>query len=269
MAEISPNADPDLALCLAGGGGLGFLHIGLLEAMDELGLRPSLVVGTSMGAVIGAFYAAGMSTLQIREILQNFKWSKLVALAIPRRGVLSTHVMQLLFQTHLGEIDISDLPLKLKIAALRLKTGELAQFIDGPLTKCLAASCAIAGLFQPVMIGGVEYFDAGPVYNLPLELVSGEGKTKIIAGNTVGKHGLMDDPRTLEEVLYQTYLIQLAHHAAWQTGPLGWDGKKNEKVVLIDYPTEGANPTRLEECLALIETTRKSALGILKQAFNL
>jgi NTE family protein len=268
MPRTEANASRDLALCLAGGGGLGFTHIGLLEAMEELDIRPSLVVGTSMGAVLGAFYAAGKSTADIRDILEHFKWSKVVALSLPHLGVLSTHSMQQLFQKHLGDLDISDLPIKLKVAALKLKTGELTQFSEGPLAKCLAASCAVAGLFQPVMIKGHEYYDAGPVYNLPLELVNGERKKRIIAGNTVGRYGLLTNPRTLDEVLYQTYLIQLAHQSIWRAGPLGWIGKDGEEVILIDYRTKGANPTRLYECLSLIDDTRKSALAVLKKAFD-
>jgi NTE family protein len=263
MAGTFQKTDPDLALCLSGGAGLGFVHLGLFEALEELDIHPSLITGTSMGAVMGAFYAAGMSSVQIRQILKEFKWSRLVALKLSYRGVLSTNAMQSQLINHLGDIDITDLPVKLKIAAIKLKTGELAKFEEGPLAKSLAASCAMAGLFQPVDIDGVEYYDAGPVYNLPLELVSGEKKKTVIAGNTVGKYGLLEDPKTLEDVLHQTYLIQQAHQCLWHTGPMGWLGKKREKVILIDYHTVGAKPRGLDDCLEMIETTRREALKVL------
>jgi NTE family protein len=263
MTGTRQKTNPNLALCLSGGAGLGFVHLGLLEALEELDIHPSLVAGTSMGAVMGAFHAAGMSCEQIRRILKDFKWSRLVALKLSYRGVLSTEGMQAQFINYLGDIDITDLPVKLKIAAIKLRTGELAQFEKGPLAKCLAASCAMAGLFQPVDINGVEYYDAGPVYNLPLELVSGEKKKTIIAGNTVGKYGLLENPKTLEDVLHQTYLIQQGHQSAWHSGPMGWSGKKREKVILIDYHTAGAKPKNLDDCLEMIETTRKLALKAL------
>ena len=263
------GTDPRLGLCLAGGGGLGFLHIGLLETLEELGIRPSLAAGTSMGAVMGAFYAAGVTSKDIRGILADFKWRKLAALTLPHHGLLSTHRMQVLFREHLGDMDIADLPIRLKIAAMNVRTGQLKQFSEGPLTKCLAASCAVPGLFEPVTIGGVEYYDAGPVYNLPLELLSGEGKKRIIAGNTIGENGLLEHPRTIEEVLYQTYLIQMVHQTRWRVGPRGWEGKKDEEVVLVDYHTGGANPARIEECKALIENTHALSLKVLEKAFGL
>ncbi len=146
------ETDPELAMCLAGGGGLGYLHLGLLEAMEELGLRPSLAVGTSMGAVMAAFHAAGMTTVEIREILVGFRWRKIVVPTMPHRGLLSTQGLQTMFHNYFGTAGIEDLPVRLKISALNVRTGALKEFTKGPVDRCLAASCAVAGMFEPVMI---------------------------------------------------------------------------------------------------------------------
>jgi len=263
-----PEIDKKLGLCLAGGGGLGFLHVGLLEAMEELGIRPGVVAGTSSGAIFGALYAAGKSSSEIRDLLANFKWDKIIAPTLPRRGLLSTSRMEAFFRKHFGPIDVSELPIKLKIAAVDLHSGELVIFTSGPLEKCLAASCAVPGIFEPVTIGGRTCYDAGGIYNLPLELMSNEGLHTVIAGNTIGQRGLMKDPKTIQETIYQAYLIRSKTLTEWRTGPQGWAGRKKERLILIDYPTEGANPASMSECLKLITATKEEALRVLRKEFT-
>lgn len=268
MAIPETAHNPELGLCLAGGGALGFLHIGLFEAMKELDLRPGIVAGTSTGAVMGAFYAAGLPPEAMRGILRGFRWAKVMAFTLHRRGILSTGAMQAYLREHLGKMDVSDLPIRLKVSALNVHTGELKVFTEGPLVKCLAASCAVPGLFEPVEIDDATYFDAGTLYNLPLELMSGEGTKKIIAGNTIGRYGLQKDPRTAEEVVYQAYLALNMNLAVRRTGPGGWKSREGEELVLIDYRTYGANPTCLEECVGLVNATRALARDELERAFK-
>jgi predicted acylesterase/phospholipase RssA len=268
MAAKAEESDSDLGLCLGGGGGLGFLHIGLFEAMEELGIRPGMIAGTSSGAVLGALYSAGRSSAEMTEVLREFRWASMVAPTLPRRGFLSTRRMESFFRKHLGPIDIPDLPIPLKIAAVELNTGELVGFTEGSLARCLAASCTMPGIFEPVKVGGGTYYDAGGIYNLPLELLSGEGLKTIIAGNTIGRNSLLKRPRTVQDVLFQAYLIRTWHLTRWRTEELGWSGRKEERLVLVDYHTRGANPSSLEECKTLIRDARKLSLEVLGEAFR-
>lgn len=268
MPESNERRDPKLGLCLGGGGGLGFLHIGIFEAMEELHIRPGVIAGTSSGAVVGALYSAGKDSAEMTEILRGFRWTKIFAPAIPRRGFLSTRRMESFFRKHLGDIDVSDLPIPLKIAAVELNVGELVGFTEGPLARCLAASCTMPGIFEPVKVGNGTYYDAGGIYNLPLELLSGEGLHTIIAGNTIGRHSLLNRPRTVQDVLFQAYLIRTMHLTHWRTAELGWSGRKDEKLVLVDYHTRGANPSSIEECATLIRQAKKLSLDVLGKAFG-
>ena len=268
MPSVRPGPDSKLGMCLAGGGGLGFLHIGLFDAMAELGIRADVVAGTSMGAVMGAFYAAEKTPDEMRRMLREFRWARVVALTLRRSGILSTSAMQAFLRDSLGDVDIADLPIRLKISALDLHTGELRVFTEGPLARCLAASCAVPGLFEPVEIEGYEYFDAGSLYNLPLELLSGEGTERIIAGNTIGRYGLQRDPRSVEEILYQAYLVGIMNLSLRRVGGAGWEGRESEELIFIDYHTHGANPARLDECRGLIEETHRLALAELEPLFG-
>jgi NTE family protein len=268
MPENSLKADSQLGLCLAGGGGLGFLHLGLFKAMEELGIRPGVIAGTSSGAVLGAFYALGKTASEIREIMQGFKWMHIVSPAIPLRGYLSTSRMQAFYKRHMGDLDIADLPLRLKIAAVDLHSGELAVFTKGPLAKCLAASCTVPGIFEPVVIDGRSFYDAGGIYNLPLELLNGENLKTIIAGNTIGEFGLMKAPKSVQDTVYQAYLIRSMTLTAWRTGPSGWPGRKNERLVMIDYHSDGVNPRGVDDCLSIVDNIYHQSLKVLSKAFG-
>ena len=267
MSQMNDKPDKKLGLCLAGGGGVGFLHIGLFHAMEELGIRPGIIAGTSSGAVFGAFYAAGKTASEMEDLFRNFKWARIVAPTIPRRGFVSTVRMQSFYRSMFGEIDIADLPMKLKVAAVDINSGELVAFTKGPLDKCLSASCAVPGIFEPVTIDGRTYYDAGGIYNLPLELLSGEHLDTIIAGNTIGEFGLMQSPKTVQDMLYQAYFIRSAVLTKWRTGEKGWQGRKNERLVMIDYKSKGISPTCMADCAPLIEETKHLSLSVLRKAF--
>ena len=264
MSAEPVKTDKKLGLCLGGGGGLGFLHLGLFEALGELGLRPAVIAGTSSGAVMGAFYASGKSPAEIRKVLEKFRWTRIIApVILHSRGISSTKRMQSFYREHLGKGNIEDLPVRLKIASVNLIDGTLVGFESGSLAKCLAASSAVPGVFEPVKIGDGIYYDAGGICNLPLELFAGEGVETIIAGNTIGKNGLMKKPRTVQETFYQAYLIRCMHFSLAKLGPSGWIGKKDERVVHIDYPSHGASPRRIGEVAGMIEDTRALSLEIL------
>jgi len=267
MTGQSVKPDKKLGLCLAGGGGLGFLHIGLLEAMEELGIRPGVVAGTSSGAAVGAFYASGRSAREVREVLEHFRWTRIIApTIIQRRGINSTRRMESFFREHLGKINIEDLPIRLKIAAVNLTDGTLVGFSSGPLARCLAASSAMPGMFEPVRVKDGIYYDAGGIFNLPMELFADEDVDTIIAANTIGRNGLLEKPCSIQDTYYQAYLIGCMHLSLAKLGKSGWKGRKNEKVIYIDYPSHGISPSRMSEVLPMIEEIRKISLDILKKA---
>jgi len=268
MTRERENIDSHIGLCLGGGGGLGFLHIGLFQALEELGIRPGLIAGTSAGAAFGALYAIGKTIPEMKQIMKGFKWNKIVAPAIPHRGFLSTYRMEAFFKKNIGDCDVSELPIRLKIAAVDVYSGELAAFSKGPLEKCLAAACAIPGFFQPVVINGHSYYDASGMYNLPIELMHGENLKTIIAGNTISQHSLMKTLKTPQDVYYQAYLIRSVTLTKWRTRDEGWPGRKDEKIVMIDYRSKGTSLLSPDQCMAFIDDTRSQSLKALSKVFG-
>ena len=181
---------PSIGLALGGGGARGLAHILMLEALQELGLKPSLIAGTSIGGVFGAAYAAGLNPQDIRaqseEILgarfdllrqlfaaRSDPVSKLLNL-LPVRGALlkAEALLELVMPTAIPD-DFASLELPLTIVATDYYAQQPAIFTSGPLRTAIAASMALPAIFSPVMINDRAHMDGGLVNPLPFDLLEG------------------------------------------------------------------------------------------------
>lgn len=162
------------ALVLSGGGYRGIAHIGVLRALEEYGLTPDLIAGTSAGAVIGALYARGTTT---EELLKLFKGLQLLSFgnyAFGKPGWVDPENFRETLEKHLPEDDFAALKIPIRVTATDILTGELEVFSEGPLITPLLASAAFPGVFAPVEIGEGYYVDGGVMNNFPVDLVREE-----------------------------------------------------------------------------------------------
>lgn len=184
---------PTIALALGGGGARGLAHIPMLEAFDDLGIRPKVIAGTSIGAVFGAAYAAGMRAAEIRahteEILgQRFELVRELfrarAPAIGRvLGLFSTRsaflepaaLLQIVLPGRFPT-DFAQLRTPLKVVATDFYAQEPRVFTAGPLQQAIAASIALPVVFQPVAIDGRAMIDGGLSNPLPFDILAGEAE---------------------------------------------------------------------------------------------
>jgi NTE family protein len=182
-----------LALALGAGGARGLAHIVVLEALDELGLRPSRIAGASMGAIIGAAYAAGMPARAIRAfVLASFRDRTRVAAKLldARVGKLSDLISRagvgnpvLVDAERLLDLfwprEVPDRFEQLKIPFTAVATDyhlrAEVELSSGPLTPAVGASMALPGLVKPVVIEGRVLIDGGAVTPLPIRQARGEG----------------------------------------------------------------------------------------------
>jgi NTE family protein len=172
------------ALALGGGGARGLAHIPVLEALDEMGLKPTAIAGTSIGALIGAAYAAGMRGKDIRHYVLSIAHNPGTTrqrLLAARTGKLSDvltgafiQAIQMDAEKFCAEFlpetvpaDFADLRIPLTVVATDLHRRQEAVFSLGPLHPALAASIAIPGLFRPVLIGDSILVDGGATNPLP------------------------------------------------------------------------------------------------------
>lgn len=201
-----PVAQPSIALALGGGGARGLAHILMLEVFDELGLRPKIIAGTSIGALFGAAYASGLSAKQVRAyteeaLSQRFDIVRQLFSArsepvlkflnfIPIRSALlnPASVLDLLLPGKVAR-DFAELEIPLKLVATDFYAQEQVVFSQGALREAVAASMALPALFSPVSIDGRVLMDGGLVNPLPFDLLRGEADITVaidVSGASTG-----------------------------------------------------------------------------------
>lgn len=158
-----------IGLVLSGGGSRGFAHLGVIKALNEAGIIPNFVSGTSAGALIGAMYCSGYSPEFISELIKQKGIFGNLKFALNRLGLFSLEKVEKLLLEYIPNNNFSKLKIPLFISAIDLKRGEVKYFNEGELVKPILASCAIPGIFSPVEINGKRYIDGGILNNLPLE----------------------------------------------------------------------------------------------------
>lgn len=164
-----------LGLCLSGGGALGFAHIGVIQALEEHHINPTHIVGSSMGAIIGTFYAAGYSAKEMLQLIKDDKLYKITKLmTFPRSFLnsgLSTHEMlRSLIHDLIPHNSFEQLSRKMYICVVNLNKAEWKIIDSGnELDKWVAASASIPGLFETVKNNETFYVDGGLLNNMPAQ----------------------------------------------------------------------------------------------------
>ncbi|WP_127143564.1 patatin-like phospholipase family protein [Pelagibacterium montanilacus] len=184
LAEIS---SPRIGVALGGGAARGLSHIPYIEAMDEMGLYPAAIAGTSIGALIGAGWARGMTGKELREhattVLGSFQLIAGTVLSAHRPSLIGMVQNGLSFQVDAESITGAFLPdgfpdafsalrIPFSTVATDFYTWEQVVFREGSLRLAIAASMAIPAAFKPVRIEGATYIDGGVVNPVPLDLVA-------------------------------------------------------------------------------------------------
>ena len=143
------------ALVLGSGGPRGFAHIGVLQVLEEAGYKPDLIIGTSMGAIIGAALSAGVSPRRLEERALNPDWLNWIRdLTWSRHGWLRGRSVENLVRSAGAAPQLEDLPIRLVTVATALPSGERVEFGYGDVAAAVRASSASPGMFLPVMIDG-------------------------------------------------------------------------------------------------------------------
>ncbi|MES2071599.1 MAG: patatin-like phospholipase family protein [Pseudomonadota bacterium] len=218
VAGAKPDArPPKICLALSGGGARGFAHIGVLKTLEALNVPIDCIAGTSMGAVVGGLYAAGLSATEIEQRLDALKLNDVALDRVDRRALpqplreedeqyplgatvgvsnngvrLPTGVVQAtqfleLLQNWTAKIpsniDFDRLPIPFRAVATDLENGKMVVFDKGPLHTAIRASMAAPGVFAPIQVNGRMLTDGGLVRNLPVDIARSMGADIVIAVN--------------------------------------------------------------------------------------
>jgi NTE family protein len=212
--EGKPRAEKSIGIALGSGGAAGLAHIAMLEVFDDLKIKPDRIVGTSIGAVIGALYASGLTAAEIHAIFAEFGGSKLDALSglvQPVEG-LELDKMLLVDFGQGGLLDpdgfldylaskieartFKDLVIPLEVVATDYNTGDSIVLKQGDLFAAIKASMAVPGLFPPVQIGKQLLIDGGTSNPLPFDLLIKRYDLTVavdVTGSRDGRNGKQGD----------------------------------------------------------------------------
>lgn len=161
-----------IGLTLSGGGMRGMAHIGILKALEEFHQKPQIISGSSMGAIVGAFYAYGYTPDQILEIALSGHYFDGSNLSLNTLGIFKTDMMLKMFRKHIPVDDFAHLKIPLYVCVTELTQGHIEYFHEGKLHQKLLASASIPYIFPPVRLGSKLYTDGGVLNNFPIEAIA-------------------------------------------------------------------------------------------------
>ncbi len=236
---MTAQEGPKLGLVLSGGGAKGLAHIGVLKAMEEAGLRPDFIAGTSMGSIVGGLYAIGYSADEIDSIMRGVNWDQVLSNKMPLnyiafeekeyydryliefpmegfkpkigtgliRGQMLSELMHNYLWPSLQYDNFDEFPIPFRCVATDVNSGEALVFKDGSLAEALRASMAIPSAFTAVDKGDTILVDGGVLNNFPVELAQAQGVDYIIGVN-VGTRPGDSVEGTMTEILMHLSMLE-------------------------------------------------------------
>jgi NTE family protein len=210
-------SDPKWGLVLTGGGARGLAHIGVMEVLDARGLKPGVIVGSSMGAVVGGFYAAGVSPREMESLAEEMSLERIVSkrarrflrknrnplldyllLEVQRKRLVKKvtvrgkDTIECYLRSIVGSVRIEDLPIRFACNALDLVKGEEYVFREGPLARAIRASMSFPLALEPVRMKRMVLVDGGLIDNAPVRIARELGASKIVLSDV--RRGLKPMP---------------------------------------------------------------------------
>ena len=208
---VTPSPAGDeirIGLALGGGAARGFAHVGVIQVLEEAGIRPHYVAGTSAGSLVAALYASGMSGTQLKQVAIGMQEAAITDWVLPifNRGALKGDALAQYVNQQVQGRQIENMSLPLGIVATDLRTGDAVIFRRGNTGTAVRASSAVPGVFLPVKIGEREYVDGGLVAPVPVQQARQMGANFVIAVD------ISSDPQSGEtsdvfKILLQTFTI--------------------------------------------------------------
>jgi NTE family protein len=263
MAPIEPAVAPvplvkrlpKVGLALGGGAARGFAHIGVIQVLEEAGLRPDMVVGTSAGSLVAAIYASGKNGAELQQIAENMEEASLTDWTLPifSRGMLRGEALARYVNLQVGAKLMENMAMPLGIVATDLDSGEGILFRRGDTGSAVRASSAVPSIFQPVRIGTHEYVDGGLVAPVPVRYARQMGAELVIAVD-ISNVPLGNAADGAVQVLLQTFTIMSKSINAFEL---------RDADVVVTPALKGAGGADFSSRRRLIDAGRAAMLAAL------
>ena len=214
---VAPRVPPKVGLALGGGAARGFAHVGVIQVLEEAGIKPNLVVGTSAGSLVAALYASGRNGAQLQAVAMNMEEAAFADWTLPifSRGMLRGEALARYVNAQVGSRLIENMPVPLGIVATNLGSGQGVLFQRGDTGTAVRASSAVPAVFLPVKIGGHEFVDGGLVSPVPVRFARQMGAELVIAVDISSPPEGNPSADTLQ-ILLQTFAIMGKSINGWE-----------------------------------------------------
>jgi NTE family protein len=183
VVDGAPKRPPRIGLALGGGAAKGFAHVGVIAVLEEAGIVPDYVVGTSAGSLVGALYASGMNAVQLQQTALRIEEVAIADWMVPiiNRGLFRGEALARYVNESVAGRLIEDMRIPLGVVAVDLANGQPILFRRGDTGTAVRASSAVPAVFQPVRIAGHDYVDGGLVAPVPAQFARQMGAELVIA----------------------------------------------------------------------------------------
>lgn len=217
VSEPPPRPPLKVGLALGGGAARGFAHIGVIQVLEEAGIKPDLVVGTSAGSVVAALYASGKTGSQMQQVAETMEEAAITDWTLPlfSRGMLKGEALARYVNKLLGNRLIEDMKLPLGVVATDLQSGQGVLFRRGDTGTAVRASSAVPSVFQPVNIAGRDYVDGGLVSPVPVRFARQMGATYVVAVD-ISSPPEGNQANDSLQILLQTFAIMSKSINSWE-----------------------------------------------------
>lgn len=206
--QPAPKRPPRIALVLGGGAARGFAHVGVIQVLEQAGIKPDLVVGTSAGSLVAALYASGKTGAQLQQAALSMEEAAFTDWTLPLfgRGMMRGDGLARYVNQQVAGRPIEAMPLRLGVVATDLNSGQGVLFQRGDTGTAVRASSAVPAIFEPVRIAGHDYVDGGLVAPVPVDYARQMGAELVIAVDISSSPEGNATDGTLQ-ILLQTFAI--------------------------------------------------------------
>ena len=205
-AAAKPTRPPRIGLALGGGAARGFAHIGVIQVLEEAGIRPDLVVGTSAGSLVAALYASGKTGAELGTLAQSMDEGAITDWSFPGRGLIRGDALARYVRDQTAGRTIEQMRLPLGIVATDLHSGQGVLFQRGDIATAVRASSAVPAVFEPVRVAGRDYVDGGLVSPVPVRFARQMGADVVLAVD-ISSSPESNKANDMLQVLLQTFTI--------------------------------------------------------------
>lgn len=210
--------EKDLCFVLGSGGARGIAHVGFLQAMEDNGIKPNCIVGCSMGAVVGACYAAGVSPLKMKQVAESLKAGDIIDVApnfLSKKGLLRSVKMQSRLEKLLGDVTFEGLQIPFECIAVDIISGKAVTLNTGRVEEAVRASSSIPLVFRPVIKNGMELVDGGTLIRVPVKNAEHFNAKAVIAVDVLGKVRPKEIPtKNIIDLALRSIDVNDGHHTA-------------------------------------------------------